>query len=221
MTTPPLSPAQLADLARQGWTLESAEDLFAAGDGIYWLPSAWDRSHPDEWADPPVAAKVPFLIRNTGVEAAGEHGEFMWVELLSQDGLVFHGVLTNTPHTPGALKEGQHVNFGPGHIMDLADATGRKASDGAELIRCGTHGLSEVCYVCEHLSQGTGLGFITGDDSPSARPDAWCHRCNALVSHLTSWDDLPEADQPRIVLVCGGCYDAIKVRNSPPGLTGT
>jgi len=206
MTLLPLKSTERATLERQGWTLVSAEALFAAGNDVFWLPSDWDRQHADDWADGPVMAKLPFRILSSE-EPGRERGEFMWVELLSVEGGRYHGELRNEPHTRGLLHENEHLDFGPEHILDLADDSGRQASDASNVVRCDQHGRSEPCYVCEHLLTGKGLGFIAGGDPRQRRPDAWCARCDSLVANLPSWDEVPPDRHPRIVLVCGGCYE--------------
>lgn len=103
--------------------------------------------------------------------------------LISRGGR-YHGALRNEPHTRGTLHENEHLDFGPEHILDIADESGRKASDASNVVRCDEHGRSEACYVCEHLLHGVGLGFIAGGDPHKRRPDAWCAACDTLRTLL-------------------------------------
>lgn len=88
--------------------------------------------------------------------------------------------------------------------------------EGSRIIHCERHGDMEEAFVCEHLLQGTRLGFVTADaDKDSARPDAWCSNCERIRLKHGGWN---EESEPliKVKLVCGGCYDEIKARNSLP-----
>ena len=84
-------------------------------------------------------------------------------------------------------------------------------------IQCPIHGREGIGLVCEHIAvavdRGERVGFYWGDDSDTARPDAWCLTCErALVTPWRviramvpggSFQDLTQrADQPERIFCC-------------------
>lgn len=139
--------------------------------------------------------------------------ERMWVSLVSREGEHYHGHLANDPHTRGTARDGMAVWFRAEHVIDYAGPQGeQRASESAEAVRCGQHGLSRKCYVCEHLTPDSAdRGFNTADPEIH-RPDAWCDQCHEMFIRAGSWEAVEQ--EPRISLVCGGCYDALKKRHA-------
>ena len=201
---------RLATLDDDGWTLENAEHRFARSDDLYWLPSHAERLHLREG----FSAKLIFLIRyrdETG--AVRIQGERMWVELTVVDGDFYHGHLDNEPHTKGTAELGMEVWFRAEHVIDFIDLERKQASERAEVLQCASHGLSMTCYVCEHILSGKGVGFNFDTSGEQPRPDAWCDECDRLLDTFGGWDDVPQERHPKIEILCGGCYDAAKLRN--------
>jgi hypothetical protein len=53
---------------------------------------------------------------------------------------------------------------------------------------CPVHGREGIGLVCEHIAfaveRGERVGFYRGDDTDTARPDAWCRECEAALRAL-------------------------------------
>ncbi len=82
------------------------------------------------------------------------------------------------------------------------------------------HGETPATFVCRHLRFGVGCGFHHSvEDAGDPWPDAWCDHCEASFQKHGEWND----NEPEICLLCAGCYDTARVRNSylpAPLLTG-
>jgi hypothetical protein len=77
-------------------------------------------------------------------------------------------------------------------------------------VECAKHGLTEACFVCQHLAHRTGQGFFVADEKQSARPHAWCAACDEVLLHAGGqWDDETEAFAG-VTMICSGCYDEIR-----------
>lgn len=211
---------RLATMDDDGWTLLDAEERLARGDDIYWLPDRWIRDHLDEHV--PERGYVKLLFRIFDPAMPDEPMiERMWVTLDARDGELYHGHLANEPQTQGTAREGMAVWYRAEHVIDYAGPNGEnQASASAEAVRCGRHGVSERCYVCEHLTPDSeGRGFHCVPDDATLRPDAWCDACQRVFEAAGDWERAG-GQEPKIHLVCGGCYDALRDRhrrNAPPG----
>jgi hypothetical protein len=203
---------RLATTDDDRWSLQNAEDRLARGDGIYWLPDRWTREHLEEHVPEGGHVKLLFVIQNP-TDLAKPVVERMWVTFCGRDGAFYHGHLANEPRTPGTARQGMPVWFLPEHVIDHAGPEGEnQASESADAVRCSRHGLSHQCFVCEHLTPDSdGRGFNTADPD-SLRPDAWCDRCHEELTRAGSWE--AATAEPKIHLVCGGCYDALRRRHS-------
>ena len=82
-----------------------------------------------------------------------------------------------------------------------------------EKISCATHGSSDRAFVCHHVLSGVRLGFFFADDPGNPRPDAWCGLCEEKRQETGEWNDESEAFA-QVKMICAGCYDAAKQRNS-------
>jgi len=55
------------------------------------------------------------------------------------------------------------------------------AGEGQSQIDCVSHGRQGIGLVCEHIAfaidRGEKVGFFWGDDTDTARPGAWCLKC--------------------------------------------
>jgi hypothetical protein len=76
---------------------------------------------------------------------------------------------------------------------------------------CSTHGDQGIGLVCIHVARaidtGADVGFFWGDETDTARPDAWCASCERkLVALNGSNGDLwfREAD---FKVLCAACWD--------------
>jgi|SRR5271156_410987 len=79
---------------------------------------------------------------------------------------------------------------------------------------CEQHGDMQEAFVCEHLLHGDQRGFFTDSkDTSNPRPDAWCSKCERVRLEHGGWNEESEA-LIKVKLVCGGCYDEIKGRNT-------
>jgi hypothetical protein len=209
---------RLSTLDDDGWTLEDAEDRYQRGEDLYWLPPRWEREHLEDHLEARVYAKLIFLIRFRTHEGREDvRGERMWVNVAAREGEYYHGHLANEPHTTaGSAHEGMAVWFRPEHVIDLIVGEGEPASRSASTLQCSSHGISERCYVCEHLVGAAEQGFHTADDPEANRPDAWCDECERVLDQFGSWEDAGDL-QPKLSILCGGCYDAARERNQRRG----
>lgn len=89
-----------------------------------------------------------------------------------------------------------------------------------DTIQCTVHGETAKSYVCTHLKdETTGRGF--NRDEPSDQnpfPDAWCDDCEVIRAAHDGWDEVPEG-LCKIVLLCSGCYERSRIRNTRPAVT--
>lgn len=90
----------------------------------------------------------------------------------------------------------------------------------AETVHCDTHGETQQTFVCDHLAgHSTGLGFNTDaltEENPF--PDAWCDDCEIIREAHGGWNDESEK-LTEIVLLCSGCYQRSRIRNTRTGVT--
>jgi len=90
----------------------------------------------------------------------------------------------------------------------------------AETVQCETHGESEKAYVCTHLvGDMAGLGF--NHRKPTKKnpfPDAWCDDCEIIRAAHGGWNEESEK-LTKIVLLCSGCYERARIRNTKPTVT--
>jgi hypothetical protein len=199
-------PSRRATFADDGWALVDAERAYRERDGVYWVP-------PEELRRglrPGALAKLLFAWADSGDGDPGR--ERMWVEIerVEEDG-AFEGRLRDEPVAIAPIGEGAWIAAGPEHVVDvISEPGGKPSSEASELVRCEGHGWSEPCFVCEHVAEGTDAGFHEGGDGTQLRPDAWCDACDARVAAAGSWELVEE---PRVLLVCGGCYDRLRDRN--------
>ncbi len=82
-------------------------------------------------------------------------------------------------------------------------------SDGTTRIDCPRHGPALATFVCQHLLEENGQGFVCFDDPENPYPDAWCEGCEAVRQQAGGWDEESEK-AAGISLVCRHCYEAIR-----------
>jgi hypothetical protein len=86
-------------------------------------------------------------------------------------------------------------------------------SDANEKVECSEHGEAIATFVCRHVRDGVGCGYVASADHPDdARPDAWCDHCDRVQAREGGWNDVSEAVAD-VSLLCSGCYDAARARN--------
>jgi hypothetical protein len=91
---------------------------------------------------------------------------------------------------------------------------------------CPQHGQQGIGLVCSHIARavdsGELVGFFWGDETDTARPDAWCLRCEQalrVVSPNQSTEDwFLKCD---FKAFCAACWDLAKrVLYEMPRITG-
>jgi hypothetical protein len=80
-----------------------------------------------------------------------------------------------------------------------------------EKVQCSNHGTAFATFVCKHVVDGKGLGFVFDPESREPWPDAVCHTCAAEPP----WSD--EVALERIRLLCARCWEAAFERNTNAG----
>ncbi|HEY7406392.1 MAG TPA: DUF2199 domain-containing protein [Candidatus Angelobacter sp.] len=87
-------------------------------------------------------------------------------------------------------------------------------------IQCDTHGESWKTFVCTHLTgEVVGLGFNCNEpDDDNPFPDAWCDDCEIIRAAHDGWNEESEK-LTKIVLLCSGCYERARIRNTRPSVT--
>ena len=82
-------------------------------------------------------------------------------------------------------------------------------------VECGTHGKSDATFVCQHLHNGSNLGFNIGYDEENPYelyPDAWCDECDEVLNSEREWNDKSEKFSG-IKLLCSSCYLDVREKN--------
>jgi hypothetical protein len=90
-------------------------------------------------------------------------------------------------------------------------------ADDPRRIHCVRHGARNPAFVCRHLVDGVGLGFVEPcgpqDADASDEQAAWCDACEDARLAGGGWTDRSETEAG-ITLVCGECFEASRARNS-------
>jgi hypothetical protein len=88
-------------------------------------------------------------------------------------------------------------------------------------VNCGQHGRQGIGFACIHVIQaidsGEQVGFFWGDETDTARPDAWCWECEQAllaINALNSEEDLTGQwfDDCQFKIICSSCWDLAKER---------
>jgi len=81
---------------------------------------------------------------------------------------------------------------------------------------CRTHGRQGIGIVCTHLAHaidsGAQVGFFWGDDTDTARPDAWCFACEQALVALEGASSEKWFVDCDYKILCAGCWDEAKRR---------
>jgi hypothetical protein len=81
-------------------------------------------------------------------------------------------------------------------------------------IRCQVHGREGIGLVCEHIAiavdRGERIGFFWGNDTDTARPDAWCQVCERSLVALNGASSEQWFREARFKVFCAKCWDEAK-----------
>ena len=76
---------------------------------------------------------------------------------------------------------------------------------------CPTHGLQGIGLVCTHVAHaidsGERVGFFWGDDTDTARPDAWCAACEQKLVALKGASAEGWFVEAEFKILCTQCWD--------------
>jgi len=79
---------------------------------------------------------------------------------------------------------------------------------------CPIHGREGIGLVCEHIAfavdRAERVGFYWGNDSDTARPDAWCSECERSLVSLNSASSEQWFVAARFKTFCAKCWDEAK-----------
>lgn len=88
-------------------------------------------------------------------------------------------------------------------------------SNNQRLVACSKHGNQGIGLVCEHIAfaidSGERVGFFWGDDTDTARPDAWCSECERALVALCGASSEEWFVNARFKIFCASCWDEAKV----------
>ena len=74
----------------------------------------------------------------------------------------------------------------------------------SEKIECSAHGPAYTTFVCRHVAEGEGLGFVYDQNAREPWPDAVCSAC----AGEPPWGE--EVARERIRLLCSRCWEAAR-----------
>jgi hypothetical protein len=91
----------------------------------------------------------------------------------------------------------------------------------AETIQCAIHGERRPAFICAHLTSedvcAQGFNHLEATDEDPI-PDAWCNNCEISRKQVSGWTE-ETTRLADIRLVCAGCYNQSRIRNSIPDTT--
>ena len=80
--------------------------------------------------------------------------------------------------------------------------------------QCPVHGHEGIGLVCEHIAfavdRGERVGFFWGDDTDTARPDAWCLQCEQELRSLNGASSGQWFRDAHFKIFCAKCWDEAK-----------
>jgi hypothetical protein len=81
--------------------------------------------------------------------------------------------------------------------------------------QCRIHGHEGIGLVCEHIAvavdRGERVGFFWGDDTDTARPDAWCLECELVLRALNGASCEQWFRDAHFKIFCAKCWDEAKL----------
>lgn len=86
----------------------------------------------------------------------------------------------------------------------------------AKQVSCPQHGRQGIGLVCSHIARAVDtdekVGFFWGDDTDTARPDAWCYDCEQALLAVDLNDPTDTWFQScGFVIFCAACWDEAKL----------
>jgi hypothetical protein len=76
---------------------------------------------------------------------------------------------------------------------------------------CQVHGDQGIGLVCKHiahaLNRGERTGFFWGDETDTARPDAWCTQCEMALRALNGESSEQWFRDAEFKIFCALCWD--------------
>ena len=76
---------------------------------------------------------------------------------------------------------------------------------------CAIHGQEGIGLVCRHVAlasvQRAQVGFFWGDDTDTARPDAWCLDCEQRLVALNGASSEQWFRDAQFEILCAQCWD--------------
>jgi hypothetical protein len=92
-------------------------------------------------------------------------------------------------------------------------------------VDCSNHGNQGIGFVCTHVAhaidRGDDVGFFWGDETDTARPDAWCAKCENDLRATPPGSDGLWFERGEFKILCAVCWDEAKrlcggLTKSPP-----
>jgi hypothetical protein len=84
----------------------------------------------------------------------------------------------------------------------------------AKTAHCSKHGVRGIGLVCTHVAHaidsGAEVGFFWGDDTDTARPDAWCAACERKLVALAGASSERWFVEAEFKILCASCWDEAK-----------
>jgi hypothetical protein len=81
-------------------------------------------------------------------------------------------------------------------------------------VKCTSHGDQGIGLVCKHIAvavdTGSKVGFFWGDDTHTARPDAWCSECENSLLALKGQSSENWFLNAEFKIFCALCWDEAK-----------
>ena len=87
---------------------------------------------------------------------------------------------------------------------------------------CVEHGPGEATVVCQHIVSGVARAFVSDEPTAEDRwPDAWCERCEEVLTDEGGWNPSSEGFADLHVL-CHRCYERRRrtLHRPPPDIPG-
>jgi hypothetical protein len=82
-------------------------------------------------------------------------------------------------------------------------------------VACTRHGRQGIGLVCTHIAHavdsGVRVGFFWGNDTDTARPDAWCHDCERALRQVPAGATTETwFENCEFKVFCAACWDHAK-----------
>lgn len=79
---------------------------------------------------------------------------------------------------------------------------------------CPRHGRQGIGLVCTHVAHAIDsdahVGFFWGDNTDTARPDAWCFECEKALGALNGSSSEQWFVAAQFKILCAACWDEAK-----------